>query len=232
MDAKNDQIIFNELITKHEFYILKCASKVTRRYITKSDDEWSIALLAFTQAIESYDLEKGRFLSFADLLIQRRLVDYIRKQSKYTHELSVDPIVFDTEPEEEDENISLKLAVAEKVSIEEQKDLKYEIEAINQTFSLYGFTFYDLTSCSPKAKKTKTVCAKAVNYMLQNTMLINELRDTKQLPLKIIEKNAKLPRKIIERHRKYIIAAIEILSGGYPYLAEYLHYIREENGIE
>jgi RNA polymerase sigma factor len=44
----------------------------------------------------------------------------------------------------------------------------------------------------------------------------------------MIEKNTHVPRKILERHRKYIIAAIEILSGEYPYLADYLRYIREE----
>jgi RNA polymerase sigma factor len=44
----------------------------------------------------------------------------------------------------------------------------------------------------------------------------------------MIEKNSQVPRKILERHRKYIVAAIEILSGEYPYLAEYLRYIREE----
>jgi RNA polymerase sigma factor len=32
----------------------------------------------------------------------------------------------------------------------------------------------------------------------------------------------------LERHRKYIIAAIEILAGDYPCLAEYMKPQREE----
>ncbi len=40
--------------------------------------------------------------------------------------------------------------------------------------------------------------------------------------------NLHLPRKIIERHRKYIIAGIEIISGNYPILSEYLKFVREE----
>ena len=39
-------------ITKNEKFIIGCASKFTRRYITKSDDEWSIALIAFSNAME------------------------------------------------------------------------------------------------------------------------------------------------------------------------------------
>lgn len=230
MSSKNDPSMYDMIIKEQENAILAYASKVTGRYISKSDDEWSIALLAFTQAIENYDLEKGAFISFYKLLIKRRLIDYFRSQVKYKTELSVDPILFDTEPEEFEDNVSMRIAVADKVSHQEENDLKLEIEAANLAFSEYGFTFYDLTTCSPRAKKTKSGCAKAVNYILGNPILMKELHNTKQLPLKLIEKNTKVPRKLLERHRKYIIAAIEILSGGYLYLAEYLQYIRRENG--
>ena len=228
--AKTDQSVLEELIRKNEFYILKNASRVTGRYITKSDDEWSIALLAYNQAIQSYELNKGSFLGFAELVIRRRLIDYIRSQGRYISEISVDPILFDTEPEEEDENPSLRLAVAEQISRQETGDLKLEIAAANIVFADYGFTFFDLSGCSPQAKKTKAACAKAVNYLLHNPLLVTDLKNSKQLPIKTVEKNTKVPRKILERHRKYIIAAIELLSGEYPQLADYLKYIREEDG--
>jgi RNA polymerase sigma factor len=228
LEAKSNPSTLDKLIRQQEGYILKCASKTCHRYVTRSDDEWSIALMAFTQAVESYDLDKGSFLSFVDLVIKRRLIDYIKSQVKYNYEVSVDPIVFDTEPEEESDDLSLRVAVAEQVAKQDRNDLKWEIEAANLTFSEYGFSFYELSECSPHAAKTRKACATAVNYMLQNALLINELRSTKQLPLKIIEKGSQVPRKILERHRKYIIAAIEILSGEYPYLADYLRYIREE----
>ena len=228
LEAKSNPSVLEKLIRQQEGYILKCASKTCHRYVTKSDDEWSISLMAFTQAVENYDLDKGNFLSFVDLVIKRRLIDYIKSQKKYNSEVSVDPIVFDTEPEEESEDPALRIAVAEQVSKQDGNDLKLEIEAANAIFSEYGFSFFELSSCSPHAAKTRKACATAVNYMLSNTLLLNELRSTKQLPLKIIEKGSNVPRKILERHRKYIIAAIEILSGEYPYLADYLRYIREE----
>lgn len=227
--AKTDQQVLEKIIKQNEFYIIKCVSKVTHRYITKSDEEWSIALLAFTQAIDDYALEKGSFHSFADLVIRRRLIDDIKSRQKYNSEVLVDPIVFDTEPEEDGDDLAIRIAVAEQVATIHNSDLKFEIEEVNKTFSNYGFSFFELTECSPHANKTKKSCAKSINYLLQNPLLISELRSSKQLPLKIIEKNAIVPRKILERHRKYIIAAIEILSGEYPNLAEYLRYIREEN---
>lgn len=228
LEAKESPSVLEQLIKQHEFYILKCASKACHRYITKSDDEWSISLLAFHQAVENYKLEKGSFLSFAALVINRRLIDHLKSQGKYRSEVFVDPIVFDAPPDDEEVDVSIRMAVAEQVSKQDRGDLKLEIEAANVTFSEYSFSFFELTECSPHAGKTKRACAKAVNYILHNPILISDLRNTKQLPLKTIEKNTRIPRKILERHRKYIIAAIEILSGEYPYLAEYLRYIREE----
>ena len=202
--AKENNQTLEKFIHDYEHFILKSASRVTHRYITKSDDEWSVALIAFTQAVDDYELNKGSFLTFAKLVIKRRLIDYFRSQGKFQKEISVDSNTFDGElGDDEDRNLSIKLAVTEKV--------------------------YDLSLCSPKSKKTKKACAKAVNYILDNPVLINELRSTKQLSIKIIEKNTKVPRKTIERHRKYIISAVEILTGGFPHLAEYMNYIREEN---
>ncbi len=46
------------------------------------DEELSIALMAFNEAIDGYDTSKGSFLSFAKLVINRRLIDYLRKKTK------------------------------------------------------------------------------------------------------------------------------------------------------
>ena len=69
-------------ITKNEKFIIGCANRFTKRFITKSDDEWSIALIAFSNAMDTYDAEKGNFQSYARLLIERRLTDYIRSQAE------------------------------------------------------------------------------------------------------------------------------------------------------
>ncbi len=229
--AKTNSQALDIFINKYESYILKCASNVSNRYISKSHDEWSIALIAFNQAIENYDMNKGSFLSFAKLVIRRRLIDYYRSQSKFNQEIPVRGEVFDTGPADEDDkaNLSVKLAVADKVSTLQNKDIKYEIDEIKETFARYNITFQDLSKCSPKASRTRKSCAKAVNYILDNPILLNDLKETQLLPTKIIEKNTGVPRKTIERHRKYIIAAVEILSGSYPHLAEYMNFIREEN---
>lgn len=226
MLAKNDKNYIDTFLKDFEFYILKTAHKVTGKYITKSDDQWSVSLSAFNEAVQAYSYEKGSFLSFSEMVIKRRLYDYIKKQSKYFCEVTINPFLFESDAEEED--ITMKHELMSKVAIKEENDAKLEIDAISDILSEYGFSFFDLVSVSPKAQKTKIVCAKAILFLSQNTILMNEIRKSKLLPMKVIENKLELPRKLLERHRKYIIAGAEIMSGDYPILSDYLKFVREE----
>lgn len=230
LQAAEDEQVLGRLIEENRSFILKCACGAAHRYITESDDEWSLALYAFTEAVKEYDRDKGGFLRFAELVIRRRLTDYFRSQSKYRQEIPVNPSMFSGEPPDDEQEAAdpIRFSVIENSSVTEDNPIKYEIEAANQAFSEYGFTFYDLASCSPKSKKTKDACAKAVAFIIKNPTVLEELKNSHMLPVKCVEKNTKVPRKILERHRKYIIAAAEILSGDYPNLAEYMQFIRKE----
>ena len=226
VEAKEDKNNIETFLKEYEGFILKAAYKATGRYITKSDDQWSVSLSAFNEAVYAYSYDKGSFLSFSEIVIKRRLYDYIKKQSKHFCEVAINPHVFESNGDEEDVNIMQE--VMQKVSVREDNDARLEIEAMSEILKEYGFSFFDLAEVSPKAKKTKTVCAKAIVYLTQNTILLNEMRRTRMLPLKTIENNLKLPRKLLERHRKYIIAGAEIMAGDYPILFEYLKFVREE----
>jgi len=227
VNAKNDENLMNNLIVQYENFILRCASSAARGYISKSDDEWSIALAAFIEAVKNYSSEKGSFLNFAELVIRRRIIDFMRSKSRYAPEISVNPSLFSTDTVEE-EDYSMQSEIAKKISTMDDNSIKMEINLVSEIFSAYGFSFADLSECSPKADKTKRSCAKVVAYMIKNPILTSEMKVKRQLPLNIIEKSTKVPRKLLERHRKYIVAAVEIMSGDYPYLASYMRYIREE----
>jgi len=234
IDAENILVIqsnsalWSQFVAENEGFILKVVSATTKRYITKSDDEWSAGLEGFVQAIREYKPGTGSFEGFAALLIRRRVIDYLRSHQKFTVELSVDPALFETPPEEDIENLSMHLALAQKLAVSEEDALRLEIEAVEEVFKGYGFTFFDLTKCSPKSRKTMRACAAAVSYLLKHPILLSEMRRTNQLPIKNLEEKLHLPRKILERHRRYIIAATEILSGEYPYLGSYLGAIQKE----
>ena len=227
--ARDDPRALEQLLEEHRSFLLGAASRFCGRRVTPSDDEWAVALEALAEAVRDYRPGRGDFLPFAAGVVRRRLIDHLRAQRKHRPEVPVDPSAFDTPPgEEAQEDLPLRLAVAERVSRPGEDSLRLEILAAGEVFSAYGFSFWDLASCSPKAGKTKAACARAAGFLLKRPILLAELRRTRLLPMKLLEKDAGVPRKILDRHRKYIIAAVEILSGEYPFLAEYLRGVREE----
>lgn len=225
--ASKDEVFFSEFVNQKKNFIIHSAYRVTHRFISESDDEWSIALIAFSNAIKTYSFKKGSFIPYAELLIKRALIDHFRSNDKFSSEISTNPYLFQSE-KNEDEDTSLALKLRTDLSYCHENDIKYEIEAINDILKDLGFSFYDLIKVSPKSEKTKAACKRAVLYILDNPLIMAEFYKTLQLPLKIIEKNTNLPRKILENHRKYIIAAVVILSGEYPLVAEYISFIRKD----
>ena len=226
--AKNNESALEDLIAEQKSFILRCASKEAGRFLTDSDDEWSVALCAFNRAIDRYDGSKGDFLPFAQMLIRRELVDAWRQESKHAAELSVAPEVFDGTAEDEDDDKSVYLAVVRESVQAAERSLHDEIVAANAMLQEYGFRFFDLTECSPQQEKTRRECAVAIRGLLKDPpLLVKLLRQNHKLPMTELYKLSGVSRKTLDRYRKYIIMAALILSDDYPQLAGYLKFVKE-----
>ncbi len=226
--AQQEDAALEELIRTQEPFILRCACAAARRPVTRSDDEWSVALAAFLEAVRAYRPERGDFPPFAQLVIRRRLADHFRQQQRFDAELPASPDIFESGPLEESPQPALQAAVISRLTAEQEDGLALEIDALSRELEPLGISFLSLASCSPKASKTRAACAKAVAFLVRNPVLLSGMRGSGQLPMKEIEQHTGVPRKILDRHRRYLIAAAVILSGEYPGLAAYLGPIREE----
>ena len=242
MDALEQQVLaartneqsLNELVESQRQWILRCASEGARHSVTESDDEWSVALLAFMEAVQSFQSGKGAFKAFASVVIKRRVKDYLRSEHRNNSMVYVSPDVFTggTLPEEEASGVNIQVQqqmAADATAAEEETtkaaDAREEIASMQKILGQYGFSFYDLTDCSPKAEKTKQSCAAAVEVLLRSEELRGQMRKTKTLPMKQLSADSGVSKKILDRHRKYIIAATEILAGDYPSLRPYMSFI-------
>ena len=215
ISAAGDEEILEQFILEEMPYIRSCAGKTLLRHINNGSEEELLALEAFVEAVDSYSFDKGSFLSFAKLVIRRRLIDGLRKQKKMENIIPMDPAdIIINKDKNDTENLLEKENSEEKIAD--------EIGMLADSLKKYGFSFSDLADCSPKAKKTKDACKTVIIYITENDLVFYEMANSCQLPLKIIEKNTGVPRKILERHRKYIIAVTEILKGKYPCLTPYV----------
>ena len=235
VSAKKDPVFREEFIRENRFFIRITAARTIHHFVSDHDDEWSVALVAFNEAIEKYEPDRGSFTSFAANVIRNRLMDQLRSDYRHESEIPFDPSALEGNQKTQDNPDPLNIEVQKKLEEEAvqaawdpQAQAREEIEAVQLLLKPYGFTFFDLTSCSPKAEKTKTECAKAVIALLGNEELFAAMRKTHSLPSEGIIRASGVKRKILDRHRRYIIAAAEILHGEYPLLAGYMDYIRKQ----
>ena len=81
-DIKGKDI--NTLINKYMAFIIKTVSSVTGRYVCiDNDEEFSIGLLAFKEAVDKYSDDRGAFPSFARLVISSRIKNHLVKENKH-----------------------------------------------------------------------------------------------------------------------------------------------------
>ena len=221
LNAAKDERLREALIQRHERNILRIASRAKHRFVTKSDDEWSIALCAFSRAIDTYVPERGAFLPYAETLIKRSLIDAHRSEARRENEFAVPPKAFDGETDDDGENPVLGVVVQMSNRAQDTR-LKDEIAALGAQLKAFGFSFFDLTECSPSQQRTRLACAKAVRALLARPEDIEAMVRTRKLPMKNLIRFDGISEKLLNRYRRYIVASIVILTGEYPILAEYI----------
>ncbi|WP_026692264.1 RNA polymerase sigma factor SigI [Peribacillus kribbensis] len=218
---KGDRQLRNELIENFKPFIAKTASSVCKKYITDSDDEFSIGLIAFNEAIDKYSSEKGRSLiAFSEIMIKRRVIDYLRGQSRQKELLSGDITPGDDEKGEhwlEAEKSWDDYKVKQEQERRRDEILKFQVQ-----LKEYEILFADLVKNSPRHSDARQTAIEIASTLASDPGLIEILFDKKKLPIKELESRFSVSRKTIERNRRYIIAIALILSGDYVFLKDYL----------
>ncbi|MFP7295904.1 RNA polymerase sigma factor SigI [Neobacillus niacini] len=224
---QGDHLLLNEIIDSYKPFIAKNVSAVCKRYIYETDDEFSIGLIAFSEAIEKYSPDRGSsLLSFAEVIIKRRVIDFIRTQTKNQH-VSIDLTYSSLEDE------SAGMVIVNELSLEDYKKKsdeelrKDEIMQFQTLLSSFDLSFNDLVENSPKHADARINAITVAKLLVDDQELVSFLIDKKRLPIKQLEKKVNVSRKTIERNRKYIIAIALILSNDYVYLNDYLRGVLE-----
>ncbi|AAK79735.1 RNA polymerase sigma factor [Clostridium acetobutylicum] len=219
--AKESKEELNRLIQEYKPFIASLLQKKTGKYLQYGyDDELSIGMIAFEEAVESYDRNKGKFLSFAKRVIILRAIDYYRKNQKFKNIVylqgnydsennDINPIMFNKAMEQ-----------YKNKSINEIRRL--EILEYKKELREWGIEFVNLVQASPKQEKLKKTYKNIANVIVHNQDILNKLIRVKRLPIKEIEKNIYINRKKLERGRIYIIALVIAEIGDYRLIREYI----------
>ncbi|MBL5767647.1 RNA polymerase sigma-I factor [Bacillus sporothermodurans] len=214
-----DENILNQLLQDYQPFIKKTVSSVCKHYINDSDDEFSIGLIVFHDSILKFDESKGAsLLSFAEVIIKRRVIDYLRSNNKYK-DLSFDGGINEDESSLTFENTLSVEEYNRNIDNEKRKD---EINRFANLLQTFGLKFKDLIKHSPKHEDARINAIQVAKTLVNDPELLHYLNDKKRLPIKMLESKVNVSRKTLERNRKYIIAIALIISLDFVYLREYV----------
>ncbi|MHA7964480.1 RNA polymerase sigma factor SigI [Paenibacillus sp. CAU 1782] len=227
---KGDESKRDALIANYSPYIAKLTSKFCRRYIDpKKDDEFSIALLAFNEAIDSFNAGAGKsFLGFAKTVIQRRLIDYARKEKKHRQDVPYSVFDYESDDGAAYNVLETRQSIAAHEAGKTESARRSEIAELSSELGRYGITFAELVELSPKHSDSRVMLISIAIVLAENGELMEQLRATGKLPVKELMEVGGVSRKTIERNRKYLIAIAIIKSGNYPYMNDYLRVEKSE----
>lgn len=218
--AGNKEVL-NDLLFVGTPFMKKTASFVCKRAIDEHDEEFSVAMSGFHEAILAFDAaENASFQTFAHLIIKRRLVDFIRKErTRKEKQLLLEP--------SHDESSSQHFLFDEKsiyTYSEKQRSAsrKDELLRYNELLSEFNLSLNELIKASPKHVDARKTAFHIAQIIADSEELYDYLMKNKKLPMKEIESLVDVSRKTVERHRKYIIAVVLLLNSDFIYIKDYV----------
>lgn len=199
------------LVEKHLPFLIRTVSSVTGRYVSVAqDDEFSVALSAFAEAVERYEPERGNFLSFAGLVIQSRLKTYLQRENRRTDTVSLEELC---------EN-GRDFAAPE---TQEHRDLQEEIQLFQQELSLFGLTLEALAQGAPKHQDTRERAVSIAEQSSQKPELVRETYQKKKLPVRAVAKLCSTTEKTVKGSKHFILATMLVFFKKFPKL---LHWVQ------
>lgn len=212
-------------IEEYTPFIIKSITKVTNRYIEiENDDEFSIGLEAFNEAIDKYEFTKGSFIRYAETVIRNKTIDFHRKTRGANKLVSIDR-----------ENIvENRIEVASKNSdFTERYEMKEQILKLRTLLKDFNITFKELSEESPKHIDTRLNSIYIAKSIVKDDDIKEEFYRKKMLPVKKIVETIGVSKKVLKGNRKFIIATALIVDSKLDLLIDYISEVegRKVHGI-
>jgi RNA polymerase sigma factor len=216
--AGNQEVI-NDLLFAFTPFMKKAASFICKRSIDEHDEEFSVAMNGFHEAVMAFNPDENASLkTFAHLIIKRRLIDYIRKEKTRK-----DNVVLLYESESTEDHFLMDHQAMEFYSKEKIAAVRREeMERFNELLKDYGLSFTELTKVSPKHADTRKIAFQVAQIIAETPELNDYVKIHKRLPLKEIESLVEVSRKTLERHRKFVMAVVLLVNSDFVYIKEYV----------
>ena len=192
------------------------------------EDELSIAMLAFYEAILSYEKSRGAFLPYAARAIRNRLIDHYRTEKRHGNVISLhapddeegDRSRLDSLPDTRDSIAEFEVRTASRA----------EIQEFGAQLAGFGISFSDVADNCPPAGANTGRLPPGAGLCAANPNLLEKLVETGRLPMNELAAGSGTDKKTMERHRKYLVAILLAFTNGYEIIRGHLCQIAPAKG--
>ncbi|GGM42677.1 RNA polymerase sigma factor SigI [Paraliobacillus quinghaiensis] len=223
-----DEIAREKLILHYKPYIINTVGHICKRYITWSDEESSIGLIAFNRAIDTYAVDADKtFLNYVYLLVKRDLIDHFRREKKKSDV----PLEVKANDEQYVNVYEIEKSMDSYKQNVQQQELITEILELSELLNDFNVKFEELEKFSPKHRKTQRKLVKIAEDFVQSSTLVETFLKKKRLPVSDFVKEYGYRLKTIEKYRKYIVTLILLkLHPEWQQLSSYISVPSESEG--
>ena len=179
------------------------------------EDELSIAMLAFYEAILAYEKNRGAFLPYAARAIRNRLIDYYRSEKRHGKVVSLHAPLGGEENGEELLNL-IPDTVDHTEELAIRAASRREIQEFSQKLAQFGRTF--------------AACRRVLDFARGQPELLQRVENTGKLPMNELVEGTGVERKTLERHRKYLAAILLAFTNGYEIIRGHLCQVAPKRG--
>lgn len=215
---KDEPLVREDFLKKSQPFIRHVTNQVCHRILDWGrDEELSEALIAFNEAIDHYEEERGvPFLAYSRLLIKRRLIDYYRRK-KAREALPLDQ-------EDVGQAVEIHLGLHEFREREQNQERAMEIQEFAKALDHYHLKFNDLVDVSPKHRDTRETLLRVARILAADSELWSQVERKKKIPMQALAMKSQVHPKVLERGRKFILAVAVLIANQYDfiYLREYV----------
>lgn len=227
LEAQKNVDAANAFIKQYLPFIKAETAKFIKRVpVEGHDEELNIAMFAFYEAMRAYRPDKGAFLKLAALAIKNRLIDHYRKEQRHTGLVYYDKNVSDDDNEttfldglanETDEYEAMTLREA----------TKDEILHFTSQLAEFGLSLTDVADSCPKQDRTLKSCLQALAYAKSHPEILDQMLESKKLPISALAQGAGVEKKTLERHRKYVLAILLAFTNGFEIIRGHLYQLQK-----
>lgn len=207
--CREDTCERNRIISEFNPFIMNVASQEVGGFVDPHSDFSSIAMIAFNEAIDRYQDGRGSgFLRIAEITIKSRLIDHLRKETRFKnyHDFSFNIISENDETyfELPDENINIEEEIGAKEAIFDFKNMLDD----------FGLNLENLPEYTPKHRDARLNSVRIAKFIAENKELRERVILTKRIPISLVMKQMEVSRKVLENHRDYIMSVFLIFVNG------------------